>query len=82
MSMITYVCILCISVCFCVYIIGGYVEIYVCMHMSVSMCACVYTHATCEHVWCWGLAVSLGVCLSLSVHVKGVKSQARFGMQN
>lgn len=27
-------------------------------------------------------AVSLGVCLSMSVHVKGVKSQVWFGMQN
>ena len=36
-----YVYVLYVSVCFH---IGGYVEIYVPMHMSVSMCACVCTY--------------------------------------
>lgn len=40
-----YMCVyvLYVSVCFYLCIIGGYVEMYVPMYMSVSMCACVHT---------------------------------------
>lgn len=54
------------------------------MFLCICLCQCVLVcaHVTCEHVWYGGLTVSLGVCLRMSVHMKGVNSQARFGMQN